>query len=93
MLTVLSTGKSFIGALIAKILHDHTPETILVQTFTNHALDQFLEDLQSIGIPSESIVRLGQKSNDNTKALSIYEQPNTYRMDGPTIRILSHQIS
>ncbi|KAF1955358.1 P-loop containing nucleoside triphosphate hydrolase protein [Byssothecium circinans] len=87
------TGKSFIGALIAKILHDHTSEIILVQTFTNHALDQFLKDLQDIGIPSESIVRLGHKSNDNTKALSIFEQPNTYRMSGPTINILHDQRS
>ncbi|KAJ4292670.1 hypothetical protein N0V90_009333 [Kalmusia sp. IMI 367209] len=74
------TGKSFIGALIAKILHDKTAETMLVLTYTNHALDQFLGDLQNIGIPQESIVRLGQKFSANTKALSISEQNSTYKM-------------
>lgn len=33
----LGTGKSFIGALIAKVLHDFTDKTILVVTYTNHA--------------------------------------------------------
>jgi len=33
----LGTGKSFIGALIAKVLHDFTEQTILVVTYTNHA--------------------------------------------------------
>jgi hypothetical protein len=87
-LTASGTGKSFIGALIAKILHDHTSETILVQTFTNHALDQFLEDLQNIGIPPSSIVRLGQKSNANTEALSIFNQTHTYKMSGATYSVI-----
>ncbi|KAF1974109.1 P-loop containing nucleoside triphosphate hydrolase protein [Bimuria novae-zelandiae CBS 107.79] len=82
------TGKSFIGALIAKILHDHTSETILVLTYTNHALDQFLVDLQDIGIPQNNIVRLGQKFNASTKALSISEQNNTYRMGHTTYCVL-----
>lgn len=46
----LGTGKSFIGALLARALHDHTKETILVVCYTNHALDQFLEDLMGNGI-------------------------------------------
>ncbi|PCH37262.1 hypothetical protein WOLCODRAFT_34503, partial [Wolfiporia cocos MD-104 SS10] len=45
------TGKSFIGALLAKILYDFTQNTILVVCYTNHALDQFLEDLLKSGIP------------------------------------------
>lgn len=68
------TGKSFIGALIAKILHDHTDSTLLVLCHTNHALDQFLEDLMDIGIPDASMVRLGSKSTDRTKMLSLFEQ-------------------
>ncbi|KAF2713834.1 P-loop containing nucleoside triphosphate hydrolase protein [Pleomassaria siparia CBS 279.74] len=87
------TGKSFIGALIAKILHDHTNEKILVQTFTNHALDQFLEDLQGIGIPSESIVRLGGKFNTNTKHMSMREQKNNYKMSQDTYRMIQIQKS
>ncbi|KIX03284.1 uncharacterized protein Z518_06836 [Rhinocladiella mackenziei CBS 650.93] len=68
------TGKSFIGALLAKVLHDHTNETILVICYTNHALDQFLEDLMDIGIPTESMVRLGSKSSDRTRKLGLAEQ-------------------
>lgn len=70
----LGTGKSFIGALVAKVLHDSTLQKILVICFTNHALDQFLEDLMEIGIPSSAMVRLGGKSTDRTKPLMIREQ-------------------
>lgn len=72
----LGTGKSFIGALVAKVLHDSTSQTVLVICFTNHALDQFLEDLMDIGIPSSAMVRLGGKSTDRTKPLMIREQAN-----------------
>lgn len=85
------TGKSFIGALIAKILHDHTKETMLILTYTNHALDQFLEDIQKAGIPASSIVRLGSKSNANTRALTIREQPNNYKMTGQTWAMIQEQ--
>ncbi|KAF3919193.1 hypothetical protein AA313_de0200271 [Arthrobotrys entomopaga] len=81
------TGKSFIGALIAKVLHDHTKETILVQTYTNHALDQFLEDLINVGIPTGSIVRLGSKSSATTKALSLFEQQSNYKESRLTYEI------
>ena len=65
------TGKSFIGALLAKAIHDHAGGTILVVCYTNHALDQFLEDLIDIGIPPSSMVRLGGKSTDRTQNLSL----------------------
>lgn len=68
------TGKSFIGAVLAKILHDHANTKILVMCYTNHALDQFLEDLLDIGIDSSEIVRLGSKSTPRTHALSLKEQ-------------------
>ncbi|KAK2742940.1 hypothetical protein FQN57_005070 [Myotisia sp. PD_48] len=68
------TGKSFIGALAAKALYDHTQQRILVVCFTNHALDQFLEDLMDIGIPPSEMVRLGGKSTDRTKPLMVREQ-------------------
>lgn len=71
------TGKSFIGALVAKALHDSTSQTILVVCFTNHALDQFLEDLMDIGIPQSAMVRLGGKSTDRTKPLMIREMAST----------------
>jgi hypothetical protein len=68
------TGKSFIGALLAKTLHDFTDHTLMVLCYTNHALDQFLEDLMDIGIPDSSMVRLGSKATPRTKALGLYEQ-------------------
>lgn len=55
-------------------MHDHTKQVILVVTFTNHALDQFLEDLMDIGIASSSMIRLGGKSSDRTKPLTLREQ-------------------
>ncbi|EKM56223.1 uncharacterized protein PHACADRAFT_209697 [Phanerochaete carnosa HHB-10118-sp] len=68
------TGKSFVGALVAKIFHDFTNLKILVCCYTNHALDQFLEDLLDIGIPQSSLVRLGGKSTKRTEPLSLYNQ-------------------
>ncbi|KAF9223028.1 P-loop containing nucleoside triphosphate hydrolase protein [Gyrodon lividus] len=68
------TGKSFIGALLAKALHDFTQQTILVVCYTNHALDQFLEDLLKIGIPDTSIVRLGGRPNSAVANLSLRSQ-------------------
>ena len=67
----LGTGKSFIGALCAKILLKQPNVRILVNCFTNHALDQFLEDLMDIGIPEGEIVRIGGKSTLRTASLSL----------------------
>ncbi|KAG1844511.1 P-loop containing nucleoside triphosphate hydrolase protein [Suillus subalutaceus] len=68
------TGKSFIGALLAKAIHDHTEQKILVVCYTNHALDQFLEDLMKIGIPDTSMVRLGSRANAQVAHLGIAGQ-------------------
>ncbi|KAI4198852.1 MAG: hypothetical protein LQ350_005001 [Teloschistes chrysophthalmus] len=68
------TGKSFIGAILAKVLHETSRETILVLCYTNHALDQFLEDILDIGVPDEQMLRLGSKSKPRTKALGLHEQ-------------------
>ncbi|KAH7906168.1 P-loop containing nucleoside triphosphate hydrolase protein [Hygrophoropsis aurantiaca] len=74
------TGKSFIGALLAKALHDCTVQTILVVCYTNHALDQFLEDLIKTGIPSDSMVRLGGKAKPELDHLSLFNRkPGTTR--------------
>lgn len=66
--------------MLAKALHDHTIETILVICYTNHALDQFLEDLLDIGIKAESMVRLGSKSSARTLPLMLKEQKTDFRM-------------
>ncbi|KAK7510107.1 hypothetical protein IWZ03DRAFT_396821 [Phyllosticta citriasiana] len=66
------TGKSFIGALIANAFQKHTPHKILVICYTNHALDQFLEDMMKIGIPDDVMVRLGSKSSPRTEHLNLH---------------------
>ncbi|KAI2624345.1 P-loop containing nucleoside triphosphate hydrolase protein [Hypoxylon sp. NC1633] len=68
------TGKSLVGALLAKILLDQTEETMLVLSYTNHALDQFAEDLLDIGINPDDIVRLGSKSTNRTEPLTLRAQ-------------------
>ncbi|KAI1412142.1 P-loop containing nucleoside triphosphate hydrolase protein [Hypoxylon sp. FL1857] len=65
------TGKSLVGALLAKVLLDNTSETMLVLSYTNHALDQFAEDLLDIGISPDNIVRLGSKSSPRTEPLTL----------------------
>ena len=55
---------------------------ILVNCYTNHALDQFLEDLINIGIPKNEIVRIGGKPSQATASLSLQSLAKTsgYRM-------------
>ncbi|KAG1856384.1 P-loop containing nucleoside triphosphate hydrolase protein [Suillus subalutaceus] len=66
------TGKSFVGALLAKALHDFTDQTILVVCYTNHALDQFLDDLIKIGIPDDHMVRLGGRAKPQLAHLNLF---------------------
>ncbi|KAI0469628.1 P-loop containing nucleoside triphosphate hydrolase protein [Xylaria cf. heliscus] len=75
------TGKSLVGALLTKVLLDNTDQVLLVLSYTNHALDQFLEDLIDIGISGNMIVRLGSKSTTRTAPLSLNNQadPGGYR--------------
>eukprot|EP00658_Telonema_sp_P-2_P044169 TRINITY_DN32025_c0_g2_i1.p1 TRINITY_DN32025_c0_g2~~TRINITY_DN32025_c0_g2_i1.p1 ORF type:complete len:383 (+),score=75.17 TRINITY_DN32025_c0_g2_i1:113-1261(+) len=54
------TGKTFIASTICEIIHSKSTETILVVAYTNHALDQLLENLLAKGITS--MVRLGGRS-------------------------------
>lgn len=68
------TGKSFIGALVAKSIHDFTEQTILVVCYTNHALDDILGSLLDIGIPEFSMLRLGGKSTPRTEPLMLSRQ-------------------
>lgn len=71
------TGKSFIGALLAKVIHDFSDKVILVVCYTNHALDQFLEDLMDIGIPESSMVRIGGKASPRAERVSMHKQQGT----------------
>ncbi|KAH8814469.1 P-loop containing nucleoside triphosphate hydrolase protein [Flagelloscypha sp. PMI_526] len=72
------TGKSFIGSLITKVLHARTNGTVLVVCYTNHALDQFIDDLCKIGIPQDDVVRIG-KASPSMKQMSLYEQKRDYK--------------
>lgn len=76
------TGKSIIGALVAKAIHQLTKQKILVVCYTNHALDQFLEDLIDIGISREEMVRLGsaRKSSSKIEPLVLSKQNNNFKL-------------
>ena len=52
--------------------------------YTNHALDQFLEDLLDVGIDPSVIVRLGSKSSQRTEPLGLFKQHSSYRRDQAT---------
>lgn len=80
-LTMLEgTGKSFIGAQIANYFFK-ARKTILVISYTNHALDQFLEELLDRGIPDSDIVRIGAKakSSPRTASLLLREHKSAYK--------------
>ncbi len=84
----IGTGKSFIGALIAKSIYQFTKKVILVVCFTNHALDQFLEDLLDIGIPAEHMVRLGGKSTPRTKCMALHDQSIIFKQTSSSWNII-----
>nr|GAT60754.1 predicted protein [Mycena chlorophos] len=73
------TGKSFIGSLLARI-HEKAGRRILVVCYTNHALDQFLEDIMDMGVPADKIIRLGGKSTPRTEGLSMQKQSMAFRL-------------
>lgn len=56
------TGKSFVGAELAHAILAVTSEKMLVVCYTNHALDQFLNQLLDKG--NDKIVRIGGRSKD-----------------------------
>lgn len=55
------TGKTFLGVRLARQLLDEK-EKILCVCYTNHALDQFLNDLIEEGVSEDRIVRIGGRS-------------------------------
>ena len=61
---------------------------MLVVCFTNHALDQFLEDLLDIGIPPENMLRLGGKSTDRTKQLALFGQSQPFKQTPESCKIM-----
>ena len=64
------TGKSFVGEEIIDIIYNQTDQKILIECYTNHALDQFLEGLLDRGMTG--IVRIGGRSRSSKlEALNI----------------------
>ena len=53
----------------------------MVCCYTNHALDQFLEDLVKRGIPEQDVVRLGSKPSPSTINMALSTQACAYRFD------------
>lgn len=76
------TGKSFIGALIILVIFRLTTYRVLILTYTNHALDQFSEDLIQIGISTNDMVRIGPKSTPQTEStlLRNYSRQGEFRL-------------
>ena len=68
------TGKSLVGSQPIKYLYKYSSQKFMVISYTNHALDQFLEELQDVGIPNEDMVRLGSKSTARTAPLLLVNQ-------------------
>lgn len=83
------TGKSFVGSWIAKSMFDHSDLRMLVISYTNHALDQFLEDLMDVGIPGTKMVRLGSKSSLRTAALLLSQQKDAHKRSPDAWNILN----
>jgi hypothetical protein len=85
------TGKSFIGALLARTILEFTNHRILVLSYTNHAVDQFVKDLFDIGVKAEIVVRLGSKSSDATASTKIenYMKDKSYGLKGEEWNIIT----
>lgn len=59
--------------------------------YTNHALDQFLDDLRKVGIPGDRIVRLGSaaKTSASNKHLLLSAQKGSYRFTASDYDVLN----
>ena len=60
------TGKTFMGAGVARVIRQNTEESILCVCSTNHALDQFLEQMLDAG--EKRMVRMGGRSKSERLA-------------------------
>ncbi|KAF4631358.1 hypothetical protein G7Y89_g6771 [Cudoniella acicularis] len=73
------TGKSFIGSQVVKWVHKLSDQKFLFISYTNYALDQFLEELLDVQIPSAEMVRLGSKFTPRTSPLLLFNQKGEYK--------------
>ena len=86
------TGKTHVGTIVTNIFRQNlkNDSKILVVCFTNHALDQFLENILDYNVPEEDIVRIGGRcKNENIKRLVLN---NTERYKNFTFRNIENKI-
>jgi hypothetical protein len=69
-------------------MYKRSAKRFLVVSYTNHATDQFIEDLQKVGIPNCDMVRLGSKSSASTFPLLLSNQGKL----GPRTKAASDRI-
>ena len=55
------TGKTMVGVAAVRALLADPTVTVLLLTYTNHALDQFCEAILASGVPDAWLLRLGQR--------------------------------
>lgn len=64
----MGAGKTYLGVKLVQAILANTPQgeksPLLILTYTNHALDQFLEGLIKVGITK--LVRMGSRSKSET---------------------------
>ena len=68
-------------------LQSYVPEEELSNEYTAE-VDQFLEDLLDIGIPADSIVRLGSKTTQRTAPLLLSKQHSSFKRSRDAWRII-----
>ncbi|KAG9293587.1 hypothetical protein G9A89_005590 [Geosiphon pyriformis] len=86
------TGKSYIGVQLMRVLCKLNIGPILCITYTNHALDQFLEDLLSPEIGIKNIVRLGSRTKSDIIKEYCLEEISRSRPKKPNERYMLHLI-
>ena len=67
------TGKTMIGVALARALLAEPTARVLVLAQTNHALDQFVEEIIDSGYPDGSVLRIGGRTkNPRMERLTLY---------------------
>uniref|UniRef100_A0A7S0ZDW8 DNA2/NAM7 helicase-like C-terminal domain-containing protein n=1 Tax=Timspurckia oligopyrenoides TaxID=708627 RepID=A0A7S0ZDW8_9RHOD len=80
------TGKTFLGVRLVDVVLRCTTERILVLTYTNHALDDFLSGLIEQGITS--IVRIGGNCSELLKEYQLEEQMKSSGLSSMNRRVM-----
>ncbi|TVY80877.1 NFX1-type zinc finger-containing protein [Lachnellula suecica] len=79
LIVASGTGKSFLGSFVVKTILKKTKLKVLVISFKNHALDDFLEELLDLGIEPDVMVRLGSKAKTTQRTEQLLLNNRQYR--------------